>query len=77
MLLSLTLVALELRNSGFGFTNSIRINTANIVSPFQKSARSFTDSIQNFGSTWREINTARELVKDLRIRKFGFKRKTS
>ena len=75
MLLSLTLVALELRNSGFGFTNSIRINTANIVSPFQKSVRSFTDSIQNFGSTWREINTARELVKDLESENLELKEK--
>ena len=63
LLISLTLVALELRSSGAGFTKSIRTISFNIISPFQKSARSFTDSVQNFGSTWREIRTAREKVK--------------
>jgi len=58
-------VALELRNSGNGITNSIRNVSANLISPLQKSARGLSDSIQNFGSTWREIRTAREIVKDL------------
>ncbi len=65
LLTSFTLVALELRNSGNGITNSIRNVSANLISPLQKSARGLSDSIQNFGSTWREIRTARELVKDL------------
>jgi rod shape-determining protein MreC len=65
LLISFTLVALELRNSGNGITNSIRNVSANLISPLQKSARSLSDSIQNFGSTWREIRTAREIVKDL------------
>ena len=65
LLTSFTLVALELRNSGNGITNSIRNVSANLISPLQKSARGLSDSIQNFGSTWREIRTAREIVKDL------------
>lgn len=65
LLISFTLVALELRNSGNGITNSIRNVSANLISPLQKSARGLSDSIQNFGSTWREIRTAREIVKDL------------
>ena len=65
LLISFTLVALELRNSGKGITNSIRNVSANLITPLQKSARSLSDSIQNFGSTWREIRTAREIVKDL------------
>ncbi|CAB4575442.1 unannotated protein [freshwater metagenome] len=65
LLISFTLVALELRNSGNGITNSIRNVSANLISPLQKSARGLSDSLQNFGSTWREIRTAREIVKDL------------
>jgi rod shape-determining protein MreC len=75
LLISLTLVALELRNSGAGFTKSIRTISFNIISPFQKSARSFTDSVQNFGSTWREIRTAREKVKDLETENLDLKEK--
>ena len=75
LLISLTLVALELRNSGAGFTKSIRTLSFNIISPFQKSVRSFTDSVQNFGSTWREIRIAREQVKDLASENLDLKEK--
>lgn len=69
------MVALELRSSGTGFTKSIRTISFNIISPFQKSARSFTDSVQNFGSTWQEIRTAREKVKDLETENLDLKEK--
>lgn len=75
LLISLTLVALELRNSGNGFTKSIRNISANLISPFQKTARSFSDSVSNFGSTWREIRTAREKVKDLESQNLELKEK--
>lgn len=75
LLISLTLVALELRNSGDGFTKSIRNVSANLVSPFQKSARSLFDSLGNFSATWREIRTAREKVKDLETENLELKEK--
>lgn len=71
--MSLTLVALELRNSGANFTNSIRTVSSNLFSPFQKSSRSVTDSIKNLGGTWREMRAAREQVKDLKTENLDLK----
>lgn len=65
LLLSFTFVALELRNSGNGLTQSLRQFTANLISPIQESSNSFTNSIKNFSNTWKEIRLARSQVKDL------------
>ena len=75
LLLSLTFVALELRNSGAGITQSIRKIAANIAAPFQKTSSGFMDSIKNFTNNWQEIRTARELVKDLQSENLDLKEK--
>ena len=75
LLISLTFVALELRNSGAGFSNTIRTFTTNLISPLQKSTRSITDSLSDFGANWREIRIAREKVKDLETENLELKEK--
>lgn len=75
LLFSFTLVALEFRNAGAGFTKSIRTFSTNLISPLQESARSLSNSLTNYGSTWREIRTARDIVKTLQTENLELKEK--